>query len=187
MFDKTAADVSGCMIIFVVVIVIIRCKIINKQLMLKLLFSFLNNQVSINLCRSLWPRSLKAWVCGPYLSGFVGSKLEGCVNIIFCDCFFFCRVRFSATGRSSAIEVLPFICVWVFSRNLNNEGAYTHDGRRAMKNVQFFNICESDLSLYESSDWEESQALVLLFYSDWLRQLLRTQQGIRIGIWETYW
>jgi len=32
MVDKAAADVSGCMIIFVVVIVIIRCKIINKQL-----------------------------------------------------------------------------------------------------------------------------------------------------------
>ena len=43
-----------------------------------------------------------------------------------------------------------------------------------MKNVQFFIICESDLSLYESCDWEESQALVLLFYSERLRQLLRT-------------
>jgi hypothetical protein len=32
MIDKAAADVSGCMIIFVAVIVIICCTIVNKQL-----------------------------------------------------------------------------------------------------------------------------------------------------------
>jgi len=80
MIDKAAADVSGCTIIFVVVIVIIRCKIINKKLNAPNFILFLNNQVITNPCRSLSLRCLRRGSAGPSFLG-LWARIRPCAWI----------------------------------------------------------------------------------------------------------
>jgi hypothetical protein len=76
----------------------------------------------------------KAWVCGRSLDGIADSKPAESMDVS-CDCDVL-----SGRGRCVGLTTSPeeayrVWCVWVWSRNLNDEEALTHKGCRAMEKI----------------------------------------------------